>query len=182
MSDPHVYEATPATRVDGIRTRSRVSANGAMVTTGSISLVEVTLSTDTSIYANGDVLADFQEITNFFPVAGGTATIKSVTVIDEDDQGTALDLYVSRTGGTLGTENAAISISDANAREVQVLAVVLAADFVDTINSRIATKTKLDVIVGGGASTSLWIGAVVRSGTPTYTASGLKLRMYVEKH
>lgn len=145
--------------------------------------IEVTLSTDTNIYASGDVLADFQEITGFFRVAGDTATIHSVTVIDEDDQGTALDLYVSRTGGTLGTENAAISISDANAREVQVLAIVAAGDFVDTINNRIATKIiNPGLPVGGGASTSLWIGAVVRSGTPTYTATGLKLRIYATQH
>lgn len=145
--------------------------------------IEVTLSADTSIYANNDVLADFQEITSFFRAPGECATIHSVTVIDEDDQGTALDLYVSRTGGTLGTENAAISISDANAREVQTLAVVAAADFRDMINSQIATKIiSPGLVVGGGTSTSLWIGAVVRSGTPTYTASGLKLRMYVTQH
>lgn len=144
---------------------------------------EVTLSADTSIYASGDVLADFQEITGFFRAAGQCATIHSVTVIDEDDQGTALDLYVSRTGGSLGTENAAISISDANAREVQTLAVVATGDFVDLIGSRVATKIiNPGLPVGGGTSTSLWIGAVVRGGTPTYTASGLKLRIYATQH
>lgn len=146
-------------------------------------LIEVTLSADTSIYANNDVLADFQEITDFFGSSGGRATIHSVTVIDEDDQGTALDLYVSRTGGTLGTENGAINITDANAREMQVLAIVAAADFVDTINNRVATKRNIDLpVVALAGSTSLYIGAVVRSGTPTYTAGGLKLRLYVTRH
>lgn len=146
-------------------------------------LVEVTLSADTSILADNDVAADFQEVTDFFANTRGTVTIHSLTLVDEDDQGVDLDILCSRTGGTLGTENSAVSITDANAREVQRVAAIAAADYVDLINSQIATKTNLDVIVNAnGSSTSLWIGAVVRSGTPAFTAAGLKLRMYITRH
>ena len=144
--------------------------------------VEVTLTTFAGALADNDIAADFQEVTGFFSKAGECTTIHSMTLIDEDDQGQELDILCSRTGGTLGSEDAAVSISDANAREVQRVAAIATADYVDLIGCQIATKTNLDVIVGGGDSTSLWIGAVVRSGTPTYTASGLKLRLYVTRH
>ncbi len=146
-------------------------------------LIEVTLSADTSIFANNDIAADFQEVPGFFAKNGASATIHSITVIDGDDQGTALDIFGSRTGGTLGSENSGITISDANVAEVQVLAVVAAADFRDMINSMLCTKSNLGVTVSAAAdSTSYYVGAVVRSGTPTYTAAGLKLRIWRTRH
>lgn len=144
--------------------------------------IEFTFSCDASALADNDIAADFQEVTGFFSKAGETATIHSLTLIDETDQGVELDILCSRTGGTLGSENGAINISDANADEVQRVAAIATADYVDLINSQIATKTNLGVVVGGGASTSLWFGLIVRSGTPTFTATSVKVKMYVTQH
>ena len=81
-------------------------------------LIDVTLSLDTSAYASGDVLADTQEIANAMRVIDGTAILESLILLDEDDQGVALDLYFFNANVAMGTENSAPSISDANARNL----------------------------------------------------------------
>lgn len=141
-------------------------------------VVEVTLSLDTSIYADGDVLADFQALSGAVRLAGGKALIQSVSVLDKDDQGVAFDILLSQTAISLGTENAAPSISDANAATVQRVCRIEAADYIDLGGCRIATKAGIGLMVEAAAgSTGLFIGAITRGGTPTYTASGLVVRL-----
>lgn len=143
---------------------------------GLATIKTVTLSLDTNAYADNDVLADMQEVTDFVRAEGGKALIYSVTVLDKDDQGQAMDIIISSGSGALGTENDAVSVSDANAEGMQAISIV-AADYVDLINSQIATKTGINLVVEAAAgSTSIYVGAIVRSGTPTHTASGVQIR------
>ena len=67
-------------------------------------LIDVTLSLDTSAYASGDVLADTQEIANAMRVIDGTAILESLILLDEDDQGVALDLYFFNANVAMATE------------------------------------------------------------------------------
>lgn len=148
------------------------------VSQGGADVISVTLVADTSIYANNDVLAIPQEVTGVFRQQAGRVKLDSVVVLDGDDQGTAIDLVFSDSNITLGTINAAISVSDADAAKIVGHVAVAAADFKDYINSMIAVKTGVGLVMeAAAASTSLWVSAVVRSGTPTYTASGLKLKL-----
>lgn len=140
-------------------------------------VVEVTLSLDTSIYADGDVLADFQALAGAVRLVGGKALIQSVSVLDKDDQGVAFDILLSQTAISLGTENAAPSISDANAATVQRVCRIETTDYIDLGGCRIATKANIGLVVEAAiASTSLYVGAITRGGTPTYSAAGLVLR------
>lgn len=141
--------------------------------------VDVTLSCDTGVLAAGEVIADSQEIAGFFRKAGEAVELKSITLIDEDDQGTAVDLIFMRALGVVGTENSTPSISDANSREIVGRVSIAAADFTDLGGAREATKVSVGLILKG-AATSLWVAAITRSGTPTYTAAGLKLRLGYE--
>lgn len=141
-------------------------------------VLDVTLSLDTNAYSDGDVLADTQEIANAVRVPGGTAILQSVQVLDEDDQGCALTLVFSSGSGTLGTENAAPSISDANARNILGYVSVAALDYIDLGGSRIATIRGAGLVLKAAAgATSLYIAAITRGGTPTYTAAGIKLKL-----
>lgn len=152
-----------------------------LVAPHSANVIEVTLVADTSAYANNDVLAVPQEVTGVFRQTGGRVKLTSVVVLDGDDQGTAIDLVFMNATGTLGTINSAISISDADALKIVGHLAVAAGDFKDYINSMIAVKTACELVMeAAAASTSLWVAAVVRSGTPTYTASGLKLKLAFE--
>jgi hypothetical protein len=140
---------------------------------------DVVLTLDTSAYADGDVMADFQQVTGFFPTAGGRALIQSVTVLDKADQGIAFDILTSRTAISLGTENSAPSISDTNAEGVQRLTRIETSDYIDLGGCRIATKVPIGLPVEAAAgSTSLWIATIIR-GAGTYAADSVVLRIGV---
>jgi hypothetical protein len=154
-------------------------ANGQLkAAVGGVTLVDVTLSLDTSAYASGDLLADTQAVANAVRFNAGTGVLHSVMVIDEDDNGVAFDLYFASASATFGSENSAPSISDANAREILGIVPVATSDYKDLGGVKVAIKTGLNIIIKGATgSTSIYVAAVNGSGTPTFTASGLKLRV-----
>ena len=140
-------------------------------------LLEVTLSLDTSAYADGDVMADTQTVTSAFRVAAGRAILQSVTVIDEDDVGQTFDIIFLDTSNSLGTENAAPNISDANARTILGRVRVESSEYIDLGGVKIANKNGVGLFLkGAAASTSLYVGTIIR-GAGTYTASGVRLRL-----
>lgn len=144
---------------------------------GNTAIIEVTLSLDTNIYASGDVLADTQEAATAVRVAAGKAILQSIVVVDKDDQGQAMDIVILETNVTLGVENAAVSISDANAVEICGIFNVSSGDYVDMGGVQVATLTNIGAVVQAGtASTSLYVGAISR-GTGTYSASGVIVRL-----
>jgi len=136
----------------------------------------LTLSLDTVAYASGDVLADTQQANAFFNYTDGGGTIESITVIDEDDQGAAFDIYFFNSNVSLGTENGAPNISDANARSCVGFYSVATADYKDLGGVKIASYKNVGLAVKAVSGTDdLYIGVVNGAGTPTYTASGIKL-------
>ena len=92
---------------------------------------DLTFSLDTVAYADGDVLADTQSISNVFLTSGGTRTLQSVIVWDEDDQGQGFDLIFLDANNSLGTENSAPNISDANGRAIIGRVAISSADYYD---------------------------------------------------
>lgn len=145
---------------------------------GSTDIITVTLSLDTSIYADGDVLAATQEIANAARAPSGRAILQSIHVLDEDDQGVAFDVIFLGADVAIGTENAAPSITDADARQILGMVRVGAGDYIDLGGCRIATLTGLGLPLEPAAgATSLYLGAITRGGTPTYTAAGVSLRL-----
>lgn len=137
-------------------------------------VVDVTLSLDTSAYADGDLLADVQKIDNILGQKG-SGTIVSVTVIDEDDQGQGFDLFFTGDDTSWGTENSALAVADAQIREVQAVVNVASGDYTDLVNGQVAFKNNINALVKA-SSDGLYVAAVSR-GTGTYTASGLKLKI-----
>lgn len=143
-----------------------------------MNVLDVTLVADTNAYADGDVLAIPQEIVNSVAEAGTARQLTSIVVIDSDDQGTAIDLIFFDASASLGTINTAIDISDADAAKIVGIVAIAAGDFKDLINNKVAVKTGIDLVMkAASTSASLWVGAVVRSGTPTYSAGGIKLKL-----
>lgn len=144
-------------------------------------LIEVTPVLDTAIYADGDVLFDTVALPDIVPANGGIGILDSIAITDEDDQGVALDLVFLRANVSLGAFNVAPAITDINAREVVAIAKVLAADYSDLGGARVATVGNLRRWMKAvPASRQLFVAGITRGGTPTYTASGLKLKIGVE--
>lgn len=139
---------------------------------------DLTLSLDTNAYASGDVLADTQAVTGAFRTSGGRAELQSLTVIDEDDQGVAFDVWFFGSNVSLGTENGAPDISDANAREVLGFVSVVTGDYKDLGGVKVACLRNLALPLQAAAgSRDLYVGLINGSGTPTFSASGLRLRL-----
>lgn len=132
---------------------------------------------DTSAYADGDVLFVAKELTNFFPAVDGDVALHSIMVVDGDDQNVAFDLIFSNASITLGTINSAVSISDADAAKIIGVVEFATTDAVDLINSRLFYRSGIGEVMRGNASTSVWISGITRGGTPTYTASGMKMKI-----
>lgn len=137
-------------------------------------VLDVTFTTDTAAYAAGDVLADTQEITNAFRVAGDSAIVYSMEFQDKADQGAAFDVVFFRASVSLGTENSAPDISDSDAESILGIIPVSTAKYKDLGGCRIATLPAADCGLGVCSTdgNSLFVG-LISQGTGTYAATSL---------
>lgn len=174
------YAASPAAMTEGNKRVARCTKSGALVATQEADLITFVPVLDTGIYADNDVMFISTEITNFFRTAGGRAELVSATLFDGDDQGTEVFVFLTTNSTTPGTINEAISGADAVMDDIQAY-----IDFVtyeDLINSKVCHRAGINKILEAAAgSTSLYAWGAVRSGTPTYTASGVKI-LFGVKH
>lgn len=142
-------------------------------------VVDFTPVLDTSQYAQHDVLFIATEVKDFFADKVNAINLMSVIALDGDDQNIIFDLIFSNADITLGTINGAVNISDADAAKIIGYVVFAAGDVNDTINSRLLAKNGINQIMkSSGTTTSVWISGVLRgAGTPTYSASGMKMKI-----
>jgi len=136
---------------------------------------------DASILANNEVFMVDHEVPGVFN-KGLPRKLTSIVVVDGDDQNQAFDLVFSDRAITLGTSNGTVNITDANAANVLgVVKFVVATHAQDFINNIVFVMTNINLILqGSGSGDSLFVSAIVRSGTPTYTASGMKIKLGFE--
>jgi hypothetical protein len=136
--------------------------------------VDFTLTLDTNVYASGDVLAATQAAADVFRLAGVTATLQSIILNDKDDQGGALDLVFLRSNVSIGTENAAVSITDANADEIIGIVSIETGDWKDLGGCRVATicDSRVGFLLNATSGTSLYLAAISRD-AKTYSANGI---------
>lgn len=139
---------------------------------------EVTLSVDTSAYADGDTFADTQLVSaTFFEASGADRTLLNVVVLDKADQGFGIDLFFLDTNVSLGTENAAPSITDANAAQIVGLVRISSGDWIDVGGARVAVINNISQVLRS-TTQNLYIAAVVR-GAGTYGASDVIVKLGV---
>jgi hypothetical protein len=135
-------------------------------------VISLTVTVSNTAYASGDLLFETETLTNAVRVTGGTGVIYNITVFDPDDQGAALELYISDTWCTWGTENAAASAADSCVDDVLCGPIsVTAADYADVGGSRVAKVAPACLVKAVAGSRDLYITGVSR-GTGTY-AGGL---------
>ncbi len=145
---------------------------------GKTVVYELTMSPDTSALTAGDVTAATQQADAFFRKTDGTGIILSVVLVDEDDQKADLDVHFFSANSSLGSENSAPSISDADARAYLGTASVAVADYKDLGGVSVACIRGLNIPVKAVSGTDdLYVGIVNGAATPTYTSAGIKLRI-----
>jgi hypothetical protein len=136
-------------------------------------VIELVFSLDTSAYAANDVLADTQALTSVGRKNAGIIVLQSFTLIDIDDQKQPLTVVFLDTNNSLGTENSAASINDANGAKVVGWFKVLTSDYLDLGGASVACVRGIGLEMAcAAATTTLYVG-LISDGTGTYTASGL---------
>lgn len=144
-------------------------------------VTNVFLSLDTSAYSSGDLLAATQVISDVFRFADEQGELVSVTVLDKDDQGAAFDLYFLDSNASFGTENSAPTITDTAAEYILCIVPIATGDYKDLGACRVANIKNIGAIIKPATGTkNIYVAAVNGSGTPTYTAAGIQLRIGVK--
>lgn len=147
-------------------------------TGGKTKTVDLTFSLDTSAYASGDLLADSQRLVDVVRFADFQGVLSGFTLHDEDDQGVELDVVFLSANVSLGTENAGVSVTDANARQILGIVNVASTDWKDLGGVKVATKLNVNVPILPAAQTRDVYVALITRGTPTHTASGIRGRFH----
>lgn len=141
-------------------------------------VVEVTPTLDTSQYASGDLLFDSAEVPEAVRENGGHALLTSITIIDKADQKVAFTLVFADTLTDFGTPNSAPNPDDAEVGTVIGHVSIATTDYLDLGGAAVACKVGIGLSLKAGASTtSIYIAAVNSTGTPTYGASDLVIKL-----
>jgi len=134
----------------------------------------LTPTCDTLIYAAGDVIFDRTALSiGSDRVSRGK--VKFVGLVDKDDTGVAMDIYLLKADVAFGTANATPSITDANAENIiGYVTVTPSKDLGGVDFGEVGCNIPFDI-----TGSTLYVAAVT-AGTPTYTASGLFLTIVCE--
>lgn len=146
-------------------------------------VIVVTPTLDTSIYASGDTLGSLMTLTGAANENGGTSVLQGITVVDKASQSVAID-FIFFTGDSVtpaaaptitSADNAAISVTDTiMGLSCLGVASVLAANYSALALNSVATLLNIGLpLQASKGAKDLYCQMVVRSGTPTYTASDL---------
>jgi hypothetical protein len=143
-----------------------------------IKYVDVTLSLHTNAGVALDLLADAQIVAACTRANDVESLLQSMVVIDEDDNGAVLKVFFLSASTTLGTEGDALAPADSVVRELLGVVDVAAADYMDFGNSKVASKNNLGIVIKPvTGSDDCYVAVQLVSGTPTFTASGIRLRL-----
>lgn len=136
-----------------------------------------TFTTGTTAYADNDVLGSTLEFDGFYNSNYGTGNVVSLLLIDKADQGAAIDVYFLDSNVSFGTDNAAVSISDADATAVLGKVSITASDYYDLGGVRVAEVGNLAIKVASKENADSLYVALVARGAATYAAASLVLRV-----
>ena len=145
-----------------------------------VDIVSITPGTTTNACSDGEIIWDNEKLENLVGVKGGSCILQSITLIDDDDHGGAIDLVFFNASSSLGTEGSAVSTADGAVPDA-ILGVVTVSNYFDGVNWKVGTKNNIGLVLKASSdSRDIYVGAVNRSGGAlTYTAAGLLLKVGV---
>lgn len=142
-------------------------------------IIRFTPTVDTSAYAAGDVLFNTTAVTisnNATQAARGT--ILTASIVDRDDQASqTITLYFFNSNVALGTINLPPSITDDNASN-SIIGSCTVTTGTDLGGCKFGETQGL-VIPFELTGSTIWVAAVT-GGTPTHTASGIRVRLSIQ--
>jgi len=147
---------------------------------GGISVqIDITVASSASAYSSGDMVGAEVTLTGAARINGGTGKITGIRVEDDAGQSVACELWIFDTTVTEPADNAAWSISDADAANI-VAVIPVSAYYASALNS-VAPIPNLSVPFKCTGSISNLFMCFVTRGTPTYTANAIHIRFWVDQ-
>ena len=162
------------------------------------SVIRVTPTLDTSAYADDDVFFNSTEIPSAVIGNGGSSKLIGITILNEDDVAHDIDIIFMQKSTDLGTINDAVGTgmkwNNTQAKEAGVLGVVKidwSAGTSDFVNNLIYTSSSANIsgksstlpilLQAESNSTSVYMAAVSRGGTPTVAADDYEIILHIER-
>ena len=158
-------------------------------------IIRVTPTLDTNAYAVDDVLFTGVEIPNAVMGNGGCSVLKHMFVVDRADSGDIdIDFYFTEKNTAFGTQNATADISAANMKAIGFCGWALLNGAVATTGNNVDNVTIHKVMSASDAnessspvthlqaesdSTSVYISAIIMTGTTTFAVYSLDLVFYI---
>lgn len=141
---------------------------------------QATMTLDTNIYAPGDLLCDVQAVDAALRAVDASGFLVNLVVVDEDDQKPVMDIYFTNSLTSWGAENSPPTITGVVARSILGRVPIVAADYEDLGGVSMAIKAGLGQVLKAIATTDdIGIAIVLKAGTPTFTANGIKINLGV---
>ena len=164
-------------------------------------VIRVTPTLSTDAYSGNDVLFTTTEIPNAVLGLGGCSKLLGVTLLNEDDAANDIDLVFMQVDKDLGTINAAVGSGSLWTNDLAKAAKVLGIlqidhsdNDVDLVNNLVWSSFKSGpseansgnnlpmLLQAESDSTSVYVQAIVRDGTPDFAAADdLDLILHIEK-
>ena len=119
------------------------------------------------------------ELENFMSEKGGTAIIQSIVILDDDDNGQSLDIVFMDTTGLLDAsdDGTVIDAADGVIPDA-ILGVVTVSNYFDGVLWQVGQKDNIGLSIKSASTTrSIYISAINRGSTATWTAAGLRLKI-----
>ena len=148
-----------------------------------VDVITLTPDTATEECLAGDVIFQADELPNMVSVDAGTCMVHSIGVLDDDDNGQAIDIVFMDTTGLLdaGDDGGSIDAADGAIPDA-IIGVVQITSYFDGIAWQYGYKTNIGLVLKAPASSkSIYVAAVNRGTTATWTAAGLRLQIGVIK-
>ena len=153
-----------------------------------LDVITVTATTDAESIGQYKVVAQSIEIPYAFSQAGGTAMIQSLTLLDEANTSMVCDVVFSSVSTAITDDEGKavgedVSNLDTILRSVQGHVSIVAGDYTDLIDARVATKTNIQLAVqAASGSTSLYMHIINQGSAVTFGATtDIKVKVGVLK-
>lgn len=148
-------------------------------------LIVVTPTVDTNAYASGDQLSTAQRLLAVAEDTKGLALLRSILVIDADNQKAGLDLlFFNQDPGVLAADNAPVVLSTAQLAMLVGKVAIVTGDYavIQATTNAVAYKEVQELLGCLKGLKDLWLVIVIR-GSATYTAAGtsLVIKLVMEK-
>ena len=135
-------------------------------------------------YAAGDAIGTLLSFANAVRVSGGSGLIEAVVVADKAKQSAAMDLLLldANPGGTTITDNAALTVADADLVKCVGVIPITAEDYHALVDNSVASIRNLGAAFQVASGTTLY-GVLVARGTPTFAgASDVVVRLAISQN